>query len=85
MLTYQSATDLMTTVVRLLRQNLDELVEAAREVLEPIEPWAIMGPDSPDISAYCAMLIYCDSLADKGSPHQNNTHPTCEAHCQGVR
>jgi len=31
--------DLISTVVRLLRGEMDELVVTAREALEPIEPW----------------------------------------------
>jgi hypothetical protein len=32
-------TDLILAVVRLLRRGMNELVETAREALEPIEPW----------------------------------------------
>ena len=32
-------TDLISAVVRLLRRDMNELVETAREALEPIEPW----------------------------------------------
>ena len=32
-------TNLISAVVRLLRRDMNELVETTREALEPIEPW----------------------------------------------
>jgi hypothetical protein len=32
-------TDLMLVVVRLLREEMDELVVTAREAMGPVEPW----------------------------------------------
>jgi len=36
---FKTVADLILTVVRLLRRDMNGLVETAREALEPIEPW----------------------------------------------
>jgi hypothetical protein len=41
-----NVTDLVSAVVQLLRRDMNELVETAREALEPIEPWDEIG--APD-------------------------------------